>query len=513
MALALGFALVASVWAAFAAAETPARAASASSVGRVFDVRGYGALGNGVHDDAPAVNRAIAAANRAGGGVVELPPGTYLAGRSIHMLSNVTLRVDAGATLLGGEYGYDPPEQNPYARYEDTGHSHFHDAVIWGEDVHDIGFVGAGTIDGAGHLLTGQPIGGRADKLISLAVCDGLTISGLTLERGGHFAILINDCKDVRSNGLRILTADDRDGWDVDNSQDVRITNLVDHAYDDALAFKSEWALGATLPSGDVTVTHAHLSSVCCNALMFGSETCGDFTGYRFSHIVITGAGKSGLGMVSMDGGHISDVDYSDIAMSGVAGPIMEKIGIRRSCGGDPGIGGISDIHYENVTGTSLGMYSPTLWGEAGHAITNVTFEHVRLAFPGGHAATSLAVPSDDPYLYNPDTIGPRPAYAFYLHEVAGIYFRDSSLLPAAGEARPPFVLNEASGVDFERVTAQSGWEVPFDIALQGVSGVRVTESESTGGRSLSVNLPCGLSPPALDCLTLEPWFVSYTFP
>jgi Glycosyl hydrolases family 28 len=509
MALALSFALAASMLAALAGLGTPALAARASNVGRVFDVRGYGALGNGAHDDAPPINRAIEAANRAGGGVVELPPGTYLAGGSIHMLSNVTLRVDAGATVLGGEHGYDPPEPNPYARYEDTGHSHFHDAVIWGEDVHDIGFVGAGTIDGAGHLLTGQPIAGRADKLISLAVCDGLTISGITLERGGHFAILINDCKDVRSNGLRILTADDRDGWDVDNSQDVRITNLVDHAYDDALAFKSEWALGATLPSGDVTVTHAHLSSVCCNALMFGSETCGDFTGYRLSHIVITGAGKSGLGMVSMDGGHISDVDYSDIAMSGVAGPIMEKIGIRRSCGGDPGIGGISDIHYENVTGTSLGTYSPTLWGEAGHAITNVTFEHVRLAFPGGHAATSLAVPSDDPYLYNPDTIGPRPAYAFYLHDVAGIYLRDSSFLPAAGEARPPFVLNEASGVDFERVTAQSGWEVPFDIALEGVSGVRVAESESTGGRPLSVNLPCGLSPPALDCLTLEPWFVS----
>jgi hypothetical protein len=507
--LALGIAVAASISTAPVATAAPTHAAGESSVRRVFDVRSYGALGNGVHDDAPAVNRAIAAANRAGGGVVELPPGTYLAGGSIHMLSNVTLRLQAGSKLQGGEYGYDPPEPNPYAAYEDTGHSHFHDAVIWGEDVSNIGFVGAGTIDGGGHLLTGQPISGRADKLISLAVCDGLTISGITIERGGHFAILINDCKDVRSNGLKILTAEDRDGWDIDNSRAVHITDLVDHAYDDALAFKSEWALGATLPSGDVTVTNAHLSSVCCNALMFGSETCGDFTNYRFSRIAITGAGKSGLGMVSMDGGHISDVEYSDIAMSGVAGPIMEKIGRRRSCGGDPGVGSITDIRYENVTGTSLGTYSPTLWGEPGHAISDISFENVHLLFPGGRATTSLALPSDDPYLYNPDTIGPRPAYAFYLHDVAGIHFRDSSFRLQSREARPPFVINDATGVELDHVIADSGWQAPFEIVLQSVSGLRVTDSENTSGRPLRVNDSCGLSAPSLDCFALGPWFMA----
>jgi len=328
---------------------------------RVFDVRGYGALGNGRHNDTPAINRAIAAANRAGGGVVELARGHYLAGGSIHMRSDVTLRLDAGSVLVAAESGYDAPEPNPYARYQDAGHNHFHDAMIWGEDLHDIAFVGSGTIDGDGHLFTGNLIPGHADKIISLVRCRGLTISGITLERGGHFAILINDCHDVRSDHLTILTASDRDGWNVINSTGVRITDLIDHAYDDALAFKSDWALGATLPSGNVVVTGARLSSVCCNALMFGSETCGSFTHYRFTDIDITGAGKSGFGMVSMDGGHISDVEYSDVAMSGVAGPIMEKVGTRRSCGGHPEIGAISDIRYQNVTGTSVGTYSPTL--------------------------------------------------------------------------------------------------------------------------------------------------------
>jgi hypothetical protein len=481
---------------------------SPSLAARVFNVRRYGAVGNDRSNDTPAVNRAIAAANRAGGGVVEVPAGTYLAGGSIHMLSNVTLRLEAGSTLVGGRYGYDPPEPNPYARYEDTGHSHFHDAMIWGEDLRNIAFVGSGTLDGGGNLLTGQPTSGRADKLISLAVCHGLTISGITIRRGGHFAILTNDCSDIRSDHLTILTAEDRDGWNVVNSTHVRITNLVDHAYDDALAFKSEWALGATLPSGDVTVANAHISSVCCNGLMFGSETCGNFSDYRFSHIDITGAGKSALGMVSMDGGRISDVHYSDIAMSGVAGPIMEKIGIRRSCGGDPGIGSISDVHYRNITGTSLGTYSPTLWGETGHPIRDITFEGVRLLFPGGQPAMSTSVPANDPYLYNPDAIGPRPAYAFYLHDVRGIHFRHSSFRLQASEARPPFLIDQASDVGFDHVSAQGGWEDSYDIGLQAVSGFHLSRSEDTGGRALRVSAFCGMPSASLACLRLSPWSI-----
>ena len=74
---------------------------------RAFDVRSFGATGNGRHNDTPAINRAILAANRAGGGTVEVPRGTYLAGGSIHILSNVTLRLDAGATVLGARSGYD----------------------------------------------------------------------------------------------------------------------------------------------------------------------------------------------------------------------------------------------------------------------------------------------------------------------------------------------------------------------------------------------------------------------
>src|SRR5262249_5143798 len=196
--------------------------------------------------------------------------------------------VDAGSTTLGSSADtYDAAEPNPNDAYQDYGHSHFHDAMIWGDGLTNIGFTGSGTIDGGGYLITGNPGPGEADKIISLTRCDNLTLNGITLRPGGHFAALTNGCNHTPSDNLNIDTASDRDGWNIISAQFATITNIDVAANDDALVFKSDWALGATLPNGHVTVDHANLSAVCCNALMFGSETCGDFTDYQFNDITI----------------------------------------------------------------------------------------------------------------------------------------------------------------------------------------------------------------------------------
>lgn len=71
----------------------------ASAATSEYNVRDYGAAGDGTNLDSVAINRAIAAATAAGGGTVRVPAGTYLSG-SIHLQSNVHLLIDAGATLL-----------------------------------------------------------------------------------------------------------------------------------------------------------------------------------------------------------------------------------------------------------------------------------------------------------------------------------------------------------------------------------------------------------------------------
>ncbi|WP_410589914.1 glycosyl hydrolase family 28 protein [Amycolatopsis sp. lyj-23] len=128
---------------------------------------------------------------------MEFPAGAYKSKNTVHLKSNVTIQLDAGSTVLGSVANtYDAAEPNPNDRYQDYGHSHFHDAMFYGDNVTNIAFTGSGTIDGGGYLVTAtrNPGAGEADKIISLTRCTNLTLSGITLRRGGHFAALINGC-------------------------------------------------------------------------------------------------------------------------------------------------------------------------------------------------------------------------------------------------------------------------------------------------------------------------------
>ncbi|MFI1886206.1 glycosyl hydrolase family 28 protein [Streptomyces jumonjinensis] len=468
-----------------------------------FNVRDYGAVGNGSTNDTAAINRAITAANSAGGGTVRFTAGTYESKNTIHMKSDVTLQLDAGSTISGnGADTYDPPETNPWDDYQDYGHSHFHNAMIYGDRLTNIGFTGSGVIDGDGALITGNPKSGEADKIISLTRCTNLTLSGITLREGGHFAALINDCDNVVSDRLVMDTAMDRDGWNVINTTDVRITNAHLEANDDALAFKSDYALGAKLDNGRVTVSDSYLSAGCCNALMFGSETCGDFTDYRFERITIKGSDKSGLGMVSMDGSKISDVHYKDITMTEVRSPIMQKVGTRKRCGNNPGTGSISNVTYTNIKATGKSAaYAPTMWGESGSGrIKNITYQNVDITVPGGNGTMTTDPPSNQPTNYNPNSIGTRPAYGWYIRNADNVSFTDSEVRFAAGDGRPAVIANNSTGIRFDRFTAQRGGNSPSDLLFQNVTGYCAANSANTSGGALRVSQSgstqdCGTTP------------------
>jgi polygalacturonase len=131
------------------------------SANGVFEVRNFGASGDGKHLDTRAVNKAIDAAAKAGGGMVYFSSGTYLC-YSIHLKSNVTLYLENGATIRAagttdkGEY--DPPETFGFAdQYQDFGHTHWHNSLIWGENIYNVAILGPGTIDGKDALNRGSP--------------------------------------------------------------------------------------------------------------------------------------------------------------------------------------------------------------------------------------------------------------------------------------------------------------------------------------------------------------------
>ena len=151
----------------FGAAGTPGAESAAAAPG-IFDIRSYGATGDGKTLDTDAINRAIDATVAAGGGLVFFPAGSYLC-FSIHLKSQVHLYLSQGCTIVaadsplpGQQTGYnggkyDAAEPNaPWEAYQDYGHNHWHNSLIWGEDIHDFSISGPGVIFGKGLSFGGD---------------------------------------------------------------------------------------------------------------------------------------------------------------------------------------------------------------------------------------------------------------------------------------------------------------------------------------------------------------------
>src|ERR1039458_10272966 len=127
-----------------------------------FDVRTFGATGDGKTVDSPAINKAIEAAAAAGGGTVIFPAGNYLS-FSIRLKSHVDLYLSQGAAIIAadspkpgettGYMGgtYDPAEpKTAYDAYQDYGHNHWHNSLLWGDGISDFSITGPGLIWGKG---------------------------------------------------------------------------------------------------------------------------------------------------------------------------------------------------------------------------------------------------------------------------------------------------------------------------------------------------------------------------
>ncbi len=263
----------------------------AQSAATVFNVRDFGAVGDGKNLDSPSIDKAIAAAADAGGGTVWVPAGTYLSG-SIHLQSNIHLLIDAGATILGAPQAlnaYDETEPYSFGGYQDGGHCYFHNSLIWGENLTNVFITGNGRINGGG-LVRSDGILDRmcglkdwqnpktnnlppvrlGNKAIALKLCKNVLIRDVTIFHGGHFAILVTGCDNLTVDNVTMDT--DRDGIDIDCCRNTMVSNCrINSPNDDGLCPKSTYALGEWRTTENLTIVNCQVSGFEEGTLLDGT--------------------------------------------------------------------------------------------------------------------------------------------------------------------------------------------------------------------------------------------------
>ena len=509
-------------------------ALGAAQPASVYDVRSFGAKGDGRTIDTPAIAAAIEAAAKAGGGTVFLPAGTY-ASYSIRLRSHVTLQLGDGATLLAAEPSpergrYDAPEPNEHDLYQDFGHSHWQNSLIWGIGLEDVAIVGPGRIDGAGLTRRGpgarwsaktgdrplsmgaavgakgdpeaaarQSMDGQGNKAIALKLCRNVRLRGFSILNGGHFAILATGVDNLLIDDLAIDT--NRDGIDIDSCRHVRISNTsVNSPNDDAIVLKSSYALGEARATENVTITNCHVSGYDGGTLLagtfgrtqerapdrdgptgrikLGTESSGGFRNITVSNCVFNRS--RGLALETVDGGDVERVTVTNVAMRDVTtAPLFLRIGNRGRTPGSPPPGGMRRIVISNVVASDVDpRYPAIIAGLAGRPVEDVVLANIQILYRGGGTREDAArqPPENETAYPEPSMFGTLPSYGFFLRHARNVTLRDVEVGFAAQDLRPAFALHDVTDVHFDHVRARLAPDVPFAL-IRDVRGLSSRDS------------------------------------
>lgn len=463
-----------------------------------YNVKNSGAKGNGTDMDTKAINKAIDEASAAGGGTVFFPAGNYLCG-SIHLKSNITLYLDNGATIIAApaenQDEYDLPENKISNMYEDFGHRHWHNSLIWGENLHDIAIVGHGMIWGKGLVRSNDGENdNRPNKSISLYLCRNVVIRDITLLHAGWFGLL--------ATGVDHLTVDNvimdtnRDGMDIDCCQDVKISNCsINSPNDDGIVLKSSYSLGFARPTKNVMITNCEVSGFDegtfldatykksenkrpTGRIKLGTESNGGFQNITISNCAFDYCG--GLALETVDGAQLEDVTINNITMRDIVNaPVFLTLGARmRGPEGTP-VGSLKRVIISNIVAWNVDSKTGAIiTGIPGHNIEDISLHDINIYYKGGGTKDQAAreVPGLEKEYPEPGRYGVLPSYGFFIRNVDGIQLQNINLHLLSDDQRPAIFLDNVKNAAFRFVNAPGQNGIP-NINIRNAENVNIFQS------------------------------------
>jgi polygalacturonase len=479
-----------------------------------FNVRNFGAMGDGKNLDSPAIDKAIDACAQSGGGTVYLPAGTYLSG-SIHLKSNIHLFIDTGATILGAQQDmnvYDETEPYTLGGYQDGGHCYFHNSLIWGENLTNVFITGNGTINGGGLVRSDKildemvgfnrfnpPVTNTApcvrlgNKAIALKLCRNVLIRDVTIFHGGHFAILVTGCDNLTVDNVTMDT--DRDGIDIDCCRNTMVSNCrINSPNDDGLCPKSTYALGRPVITENLTIVNCQVSGFEEGTLLdgtmkpskghngrikFGTESSGGFRNCTVANCTFRSC--RGLALEEVDGGIMENITINNLTMMDVPDyAIYITTGKRNRTPDLTTNSRARNILISNVIADGVGKMSGIqIMGLPEQPIEGVRLENIRLISEGGGTQKDAAInpPELGTGYPEPDKIGTLPAYGVFARHVRDLELANIHMSFATNDFRPAAFFADIQRLEIDNFKPQTTGNVPAAVFADNVGGITILNS------------------------------------
>ena len=474
---------------------------------RTYNIRDFGAKGDGKTLDTSAVQSAIDACHKDQGGTVIVPAGIFVIG-TIEMKSNVTLHISAQGTLLGSAEG---KQYHAATAIPLTGDSTLGDGnvgLIFAVDAQNIIIEGNGTIDGQGSQFRHpskdkpSPAGLSSHERpyhLLFYRCDNLTVRDIFLKNSAYHSVRVIQCAYVKMLGLHIhgRVIYNNDGFHFISSKYVHIDHCDVESQDDACALFGSCQY--------FTISNSSFSTRW-SVFRFGGGIAKNIT---VTNCLIYEVYGCPVKMRCGPDSRFEDISFSDIIMRDVTGPISIGLGPGRRNSDHatetPGI--IRNISFSNIQATVVkpvqlrdteyfSQYNP---GEVFSCITlnsfdntfleNISFNHVHVTFPGGGTREQGAVRDVPKVAGEYYTMGVPPSYALFARNVKGLTLQDVRFDMAQPDQRPAVVLDNVQDAAVASLSLQGSPDAESAVRLISGQDILVSAPRLLGKASVFLSV------------------------
>ena len=480
-----------------------------SALSNEYNVLDYGAVSDGKTMCTQAIQKAIDAAHKAGGGKVVISKGVYLSG-SIILKSGVELHLDKKAKLLGSTNPADYIRLNRWL------------ALIMADKSRNIAITGNGEIDGQGLQLAlhvdslfykgtvdsaNYNFGDKRSKvtvrpqIIEFVNCRDIKVTGVTIRNAASWVQSYLQCRDLEVDGIRVESDSywNNDGIDIIDCKQVRISNSYFNCSDDGICLKSynhprdKTTFCDSIYIGGCTVRSS------ASAIKFGTASNSGFKNVTIENIKVFDTYRSAIALESYHNGILENVLIQNVKAKNTGNAIFIRLGKRFQ---DERVGKVRNVTIRDVKvaiasgrpdkdyifkGPALpyfhNPFPSSIAGIPGYPVKDVLLENICITYPGGgHPGYANApisrldnVPEKESDYPEFSMFGELPAWGFYIRHVAGLEMKNVALKLKTADYRPAFVFDDAIKVKLQSIQVK-GDNKSNPIVMHNSAGVEMIE-------------------------------------